>query len=779
MRVRSRLLSIFLAVSMVTLLVAADSASSLYSKGEDAEARQDYETAYADFLQAYKLKPKNAAYRASMERTRFLAGAAHVKRGLQLRDSGKLEEALAEFQRALAIDPSSFIAEQEIRRTKVMMQSQQEKGATDITGPDVLSKRIEAAGGPIELQPISDTPITLKLTEDSKVIYDTIGKLAGINVLFDPDYISKRVHVELNNVTLLEALQIVALESKTFWRPVTTNTIFVAADTPSKRKELEQNVIRTFYLSNLAQPTELQDVVNTMRTILDVSRVTQIPSQSAIVVRGSPDQVALADKIIGDLDKAKPEVVVDVAIMQITRSKIRDLGIQPPASATVALTNNVNSTSTTTSATTASGNSATVTSGATTGTISLNSFSHLNATDFLVTIPSATLNASLSDSNTKILQNPQIRALDGQKATLKIGDRVPVATGSFQPGIGGVGINPLVNTQFQYIDVGVNIDITPRVHANREVTLKLAMDVSSVTSTTNIGGISQPVIGQRKIEHEIRLKEGESNLLGGLLEDDDIKNISGFPFLASIPFFRYFFSSEHTDKEHNEIVFVLTPHVVRSQELTALNLRPIDIGTANAIDLRRLSTSKPPGPQPGTSGQPATQPRQGQPGQPATPGGVPQSQNTIPGNTAVQNPGTGQEPVLSFDPPQTTQTLGSTFPVNIKIAGAQNVYSVPLMVQYNPQMLQLENVSNGNFLSQDGQAVAVVHRDDPSSGTLQISATRPPNAGGVSGQGTVFTLTFLAKAAGEGQVAISRAGLKDGNMQPISASGTSATIVVK
>jgi general secretion pathway protein D len=178
------------------------------------------------------------------------------------------------------------------------------------------------------------------------------------------------------------------------------------------------------------------------------------------------------------------------------------------------------------------------------GGINLNRIGNLNATDFTITIPGITASAIMGDSSTKIIQNPQIRALDGQKATLKIGDRVPVATGSFQPGIGGVGINPLVNTQFQYLDVGVNIDITPRVHAGREVTLKVSLDISSVTGNSNIGGISQPVIGQRKIEHEIRLKEGEVNLLGGMMEEDQTQSMSGYPVLATIPFLKYFFGSE-------------------------------------------------------------------------------------------------------------------------------------------------------------------------------------------------------------------------------------------
>src|SRR6184192_4052187 len=518
--------AIILLVVAISLSAAA-SANSLFKKGKDAEARQNYEQAYEYYKQAYDLKPKDLAYRAAYERLRFYAGASHVKRGQLLRDSGKLDEALAEFQKAVEVDPSSPIAQQEIRRTQQMIDAAKAPGPkAAAAAPSGLQQRVQEAQGPVELATISNIPITLKLTEDTKVIYETVGKLAGINVLFDPDYTSRRVKIELNGVTLEQALQIIALESKTFWRPVTPNTIFVASDTPAKRKDVEQSVIKTFYLANLSQPTELQDVVNALRQILEISRIQPLPSQGALVVRGTPDQIALAEKLVGDLDKARSEVIVEVAIMQVSRDKTRNLGINPPTSATVALQSNIN---TTTPATTTNGTTVnTNTSSGTPNQINLNRINNLNETDFQVTIPQATATALLSDTNTKLIQNPQIRALDRQKASLKIGDRVPVATGSFQPGIGGVGINPLVNTQFQYLDVGVNIDITPRVHAGREVTLKISMDISSVTGQSNIGGISQPIIGQRKIEHEIRLKEGEVNL-GGMLEDQQTKSLSGIP----------------------------------------------------------------------------------------------------------------------------------------------------------------------------------------------------------------------------------------------------------
>jgi general secretion pathway protein D len=748
---------------------SVDTAKGFYDKGQDAEARQNYEQAYDYFKQAYNLKPKDIRYRTAFERTRFYAAASLVHRGQVVRDAGKLDEAANDFQKALEIDPSSFIAQQELKRTQQMIkEAQNPQPQASGPGTTALRRRLESAQGPVELAPISNVPITLKVTEKSNVIYETVGKLAGVNVLFDPDYTPRQVRIELNGVTLEDALEIISFETKTFWRPVTPNTIFVAQDNPAKRKELEQNVIKTFYLSNLSQPTELQDIVNAMRTILEVSRIQQLPSQGAIVVRGTPDQMALAQKLVDDLDKAKPEVLVEVAVMQVSKDKMHTLGVSPPTSVSVALQPNINST-------TATNGTSTTSTTATTGTsnaISLNTLADLNATDFQVTIPAMTATALLSDTNTKIIQNPQIRALDGQKATLKIGDRVPIATGSFQPGIGGVGINPLVNTQFQYLDVGVNIDITPRVHAGGEVSLKLSLDVSAVTSNVNIGGIMQPVIGQRKIEHEIRLKDGEVNLLGGIMEDSQTKALTGIPGLASIPILKYLFSQTNTDHSENEIVFVLIPHIIRGPDTSHIGADMLDVGTANALVLRHV-TAKPATPVNSAAPAPTSQ---------AVPAGVAQPPATTPQSQPGQSQGAqagGSAGTFMFDPPTLSQAKGSTFTVNVMLSGGQNVYSVPVQLNYDPNQLSVVNVSNGGFLSQDGQAVALVHRDDPATGTLQITATRPPGAGGVSGQGAVVTLTFMAKAPGQSALTITRGGARDPAMQPIAMSGAQAAITIQ
>jgi general secretion pathway protein D len=777
LRLSNRSTLVLLALALVIPATADESAKSLYKKGQQAEARQNYLEAYDAFKAAYDKKPTDLRYRASFERLRFQAAAVHVKRGQELRQNGDLEKALQEFQTAAQIDSSSFIAQQEITRTKEMM-SGAPAGSGEPQQPkrsDILRDRIEQAQGPVSLAPINDQAINMHISGDSKTIYQTIGRLAGINVLFDPDYVSRQLPLlDLNNVTLQEAFGLVAIQSNTFWRPVTPNTIFVAPNTQTKRKDLDQNVIKTFYLTNAASQTEFQDIANTLRTILDITRVQPIAAENALIVRGTPDQVALAEKIVGDLDKSRAEVVIDVAILQVSREKIRNLGfssplangpigvqLTPPGQTTTTPTTNNNGTGTT---------PATTTNG-----LTLNSLKNLNATNFSVSVPQAQLNALLSDSDTKLLQNPEIRASDGQKADLKIGSRIPVATGSFQPGIGGVGINPLVNTQFTYLDVGVNITITPTVHLNGDVTLKVLMDISSQTNTVDIGGISQPVISQRKIEHQIRLREGEVNMLGGIFEDQDQKSYGGVPGLGQVPILKYLFGSQKIDHLQNEVVFVLVPHLVRDQDVSDLNLRPIDVGTGTNVELRLAPTRPSRGGQ-GESPAPRNQQPAAQPPQASVGVAAPAASSGQPTQSPA-NP--SEQAALRFDPPSITTANGGTFTVNINMSGGNDVASVPLQITYDPKHLAVVKIDNGDFLTKDGQPVALVHRDDGTTGTLVASAARPPGTAGVSGQGTVFTITFTAKDKGSTVLSITRPGARNSQQQSMQVLGSQMTVNVQ
>ena len=777
-------------------LSAAESAKTLFQKGVKAEARQDYEAAYDFYKAAYQQKPEDLKYRVPFERTRMLSAASKIKRGQKLRDQGNLADALTLFQQAVEVDPSNDLAAQEIRRTQQMMQKGTSPGGGQaIASPpsrrdddDPLRKRLEGASSPVALAQFPDSPISaLEMTEDSKVAYETIGKLAGINVLFDPDYTSRRLTIKLQKVSLQEALDIVALESRTFWRPVTPNTIFVAQDTQAKRRELEQNVVKTFYLGNVSGPTDLQDIVNAIRTVLEVQRIQQIPSQSAIVIKGTPDQLALASKMIDDIDKSKPEVIVDVWVAQVRRDKLRNLGITPPQNATVTL----QGTNTTTSGT---GTGTTTTSS--TSSLNFNDLQHLNSTNYAVTIDSVKAVALFSDADTKIMQNPKIRATDNEKATLTIADKIPIATGSFGTPLGvGTAVGAVgVNTQFTYTDVGVKMELTPRVHPDGQVTLKISMEISNLNGSQTIGGITQPIISTRKVEHTIRLADGETNLLGGILEQQDTSTTGGTPFLGQIPILKYLFTS--TQKEHitNELVFLLVPHIVRSQELSDMNRRTFDVGTGSGIDLRMANKQTPPTAATPAAATAAQQPAGAAPATPApsrqqqapaqvpaqqAPQQTPQQMTAAPASApAAQQTLKPGQVGLRLEPGTLAQQQGSMLSMTIQLSHGQDIASVPILVSYDPAILQFVNVTNGDFLAKDGQNVVLVHRDDPSTGKLQITAQRPPGSQGVSGDGTVFNLVFTAKAKGTGTVSIATPGARNSQNQPLDVLGSQTAVTV-
>lgn len=630
-----------LGTTLIVLLLAipgnADQASSAYKHGVRAEGKNHYDEAYQAFRDAHTLKPKDPKYLAAYTRVRFYAGIEHLRTGQQLRSSGKLQEALQEFQRAAEIDRSNFVALEEVRRTADMIRKEAQKGEPSTTPQSPLAKQVEEAGGPVELAPTSSALINLRLNENANLVYKIIGKLAGINVIFDPDYKPQKISIELNDVTLREAFDMVALQSKTFWQPTSTNTILVAADTAAKRKDMQNTVMKTFYLHNLSTASELQEAAGTLKAILDVSRVQLIPAQNAMIIRGTQDQMVLAEKVLSDIDKPKPEVVIDIAVLQVSRSTVRTLGSTPPTSVAIAIQP------------TQSG------SGGGGGNLTFNTLSQLNASNFGITFGGDTFTALMSDSNTKVIQNPEIRVLDNEKATLKIGDRVPVATGSFGAAGGTQGFGALVNTQFQYLDVGVNIDITPHIHSEREVTLKMTLEVSSVTGNQNIGGISQPIIGQRRIEHETRLQDGDVNLVGGILEDTEVQSLSGYPWLTKVPILKYLFGQEDKQKQESEIVFAITPHIVRAQNVTDENLRMVDLGAGSSVVVRHKDPRKDQPPAAPAATTPAAAPSSSQRGRPGAveqhpAAGVPAAQAPAQPNK-VPSTGYGSSPP---QPPQNT-----------------------------------------------------------------------------------------------------------------------------
>jgi len=628
-RQRRALLMILAALS---LPARADRGKDAYNHAVRAQKAAKYDEALGYFKQAYTLTPNNPKYLAAYTRMRLSVSSQHIHAGQLLRNTGNLTEAMNEFQRAVEADSTSFMAQQELRRTADMVRRlEREKSAPKVESP--LEKRAQEVGEGVELKPLSSAPISLRLAANADVAYKTICKLAGINVFIDPDYRPQKLTLELTDVTLNEALEIVRLQSKTFWRPISANTIFVAQDSAAKRKDLESNVMKTFYLQNVTTPNELQEAANVVRQMLDVNRVQLLQGQDALVVRGTMDQMVLVQKLLANIDKPKAEVVIDVAVMQVSRDRIRTLGTVVPTTASIGYVGG-NSGGLTTSGGSTSGTGPSGTGTSAQG-VTGNGSGGITATvgNFAVSISGGSFSFLASDSNTKLLQNPEIRAVNNEKATLRIGDRVPIATGSFQPGlVGGAGVSPLVSTQFQYLDVGVNIDITPHIHANNEVTLKMSLEISSVTGQQSIGGITQPIIGQRRIDHETRLADGDVNLLGGILEDQETQSLSGYPWISRLPLLKYLFAQENKERRENEIVFAITPHIIRARDVTEDDLRVVEVGTGSLTELRR----KPSAPA-ATATEPADAAKQQatpQPAPPTVPAPVSQRQTNPPAQAA-------------------------------------------------------------------------------------------------------------------------------------------------
>src|ERR1700730_3936008 len=740
-------------------LAACPRTNQDYDAGRKAELLEDYDTALVDYQRALRTDPGNAEYKLRATRMRFEDGQFHLEQGEKALKKGDLQLALAEFEKAQAVDPANNAAEQEIKRTMELIGA---KTATDNAriNPNP-SNDDQLLAAPPGLKPLSREPINLKMTNDARVVFETIAKLAGLSVIFDPDFTSRRVTVELPNITLEQALDAVALESKAFLKTLTSSVVFGAPDNPQKRKDVEDEEVRTFYLANTLTPQDLTEVVTGLRQLLDLRRVQQVNAQNAIVIRDTPDKLVLASKIIRDIDRAKPEVLGHVQVLSANRDRLRDLGILPGQSAVLTFNPTCATQPNSTCASTSNPSGSSTTS---TPQITLNNLKNLSTADYSVTLPGASATAILTDNKTYIIQDPEVRISDGEKASVKIGQRVPVATGSFQAGVGvGVGggsgvVNPLVNTQFQYIDVGVNVDVTPRVHPDGEVSLKLVVDISSIAGQSTIGGIQQPVISQRKIDHDIRLKDGEVSVLGGLIERDVTNNVNGIPGCAELPLFRYLFSDNSKHVVDQELLIVLTPHILRFPSITADNLRTLAAGTDSNIRVYHEDTG---------AGASAA----------ALPGQVAPPATLQPNPQAAPNAAPAAQ--LHFDPANVTLKAGDRTTLGLAASNVSDLYSIPLLIHYNPAVIQVEEVRDGGFLSGGTQEIAIVQRTDAQRGEVVVSATRQPNTPGVNGSGTLLGIVVRALAPGTSGLQILQVNARDSQQRTIPMVSGMATIQVQ
>jgi general secretion pathway protein D len=734
------------------VLAGCPKANDELEAGRKAEAVEDYDTALVHYERAFRADPSNAEYKLRASRMRFQDGQFHIEQGQKALDKGDLQLALAEFQKAQAIDPSSAAADQQVKKVMDLLTAKSAADATSTVNPTPSDDEGLLAGPPV-LKPTLHGPIDIRnMTNQSKAVFETIGKLAGLSVIFDPAFTSRQITADLPNVTTEQALDAVALESGAFWKPLTSNIIFVAPDNPQKRRDVEDQQVQVFYMSNTLTQQDLTEIVTGFRQLYDMRRIMQVNGQNAIVIRDTPDRIALAAKLIRDLDKAKPEVSIHVQVLSADVDRLRDLGILPGQSVSVAFTPRSILQPGTPNVGTTTGSTTSIPQ------VTLNNLHRLSTADWSITLPGAQANAILTDNNTQIIQDPEFRDTDGEKVSLKIGERVPVATGSFQAGV-GVGttaVNPLVNTQFTYLDVGVNVDATPHVHPDGTVSMHLSVEVSALNGSSNIGGINQPNIKSTKIESDVNLKDGEANILGGLIERDVIKNLNGIPGSSEIPVFRYLTSDISHEVKDDEVMIIITPHVIRFPSITADNLRPIASGTDTEARVYRENANPT-----GAAGQQTI---------PTVPSPAPQTSPQPNAAPAAQ---------LHFDPANTSLKAGETTTIGVSVANVNDLYSVPLLIHYDPAVIRVEEVRDGGFLSGGNQQIAIVQRIDEQRGEIVVSATRQPNTPGVNGSGTLIGLVVRAVAPGTASLQILQVNARDSQQKLIPMVSGVATIQVQ
>jgi general secretion pathway protein D len=757
----------------------------LYKQAQEAELKKDWDTALQFYLQSVDEDPKDTGYLIGLQKARFQAAAMHVDRGQALRTEGKLEEAISEFQKGITSDPSSALALQELKRTQDMLRK---PGATvegrTLTPVEEMrretTQQVESMMGPPELKPVVRRIPSIKLNnQPPRILYESIGKIAGITTVIDPDGLgqvqTRNFNVELGESTPEQAFDYVALLTHTYWKPISPTSIFVAQDTANKRRDYEDFVVKTFYITNASTVQEFQEISTAVRTITNITRVFTVNPQKALVVRGSADAVALAEKLVHDLDKPKSEVVIDVLIMEANTSRTRDLAATLSSAGAAGLNVPISFTprGATTATTPAGGTPATPNT-----SINLAQLGHISSADFSTTLPGALIQAVLSDNKTKILNSPQVRASDGMKVSLKVGDRIPIATGSFQSGVGTVGGAPYAQTQFQFTDVGIKVEITPQVHSADELTLHVSLEVSTVRSYTNVGGVQQPIIGQRTNEADIRLRNGEPNILAGLDGTQDTNVVSGIPGLVNIPILgKIFFGSEHIEKDRQQLMIVLVPHIVRTPDYTPENLRGVFSGPDQSLHLMyapREEDTSAPAIAPAGVVTPAALPAPI--ALPAAPGAAP---NAAPNAAPPPVPPAAGTRVV-FLPGSVSVGPNTPFTVNVELNGAADAFAItPLRVKWDPAVLRLTDITPGDLLSRSGGTVSSIKdvRNDAGEATLNVS--RAAGATGVSGDGPVAILNFVAVAPGTGSVTVTEMGLKNAQLQSLPVALGSVPVAVK
>ena len=554
-------------LAVVCLFAGGCAATGALNRGRSAELRQDYDIAVVEYTKALRLRPNDSDARLALDRAKIRAAQDHFMRGRRLAATGKLDRALVEFELASELNPSGGDIDDELRSTRNKLRAKiavAREGKTELQTIIDRSRDLPPPG--MDLPAGVKMPASLTFRDaSSRDVFMTIARFANISLIFDTAFREAPVSVDLRNASLEDALSTVAGATRTFFRVTAPKTIVVIPDTPAKRREYEEEIVRTFYLSN----ADLKETMDLLRMVLDARRISPTTATNALTIKDTPERIAAASRVVSAIDKARPEVIIDVELLEVDRTRLQEYGLQfaspgnPPTgiNGTVSIPTDA------------------------TGTISLGALKNLTSSDLLFSgLPTLYYRLLKSDTNTRILANPQLRTADGMPAHAGFGQQVPVPVTTFAPiATGGQPQQPI--TSFNYQNIGVNIDITPRTHHDDDVSLALKIGVTSI-SGSGFGGL--PTFGNREVSTIIRLRDGETNMLAGLIRDDERRSLDGIPGLSDIPLLGRLFAHNQKTTEQSDIILTLTPHIIRVLDLTEADLRPFRVGRDSVSPLAEL-----------------------------------------------------------------------------------------------------------------------------------------------------------------------------------------------
>jgi general secretion pathway protein D len=603
---RANLARAVVLLAAVTLAGCASSSGGLRT-GEQAERAQDYDLAVAEYTKAVRERPDDVEARMALERAKLRGSQEHFARGRQFASTERYVDALSEFQIASELNPTDAQVSAALKDTR-----------------DKLRTRLAVTrGGKTELQTIMDrsrdlAPDGLELPADvtfpdslvfsnasSRMVFTTMGRFAGVNVVFDPTFREQPISLDLRGSSFKDALTSITASTQTFYRVTAPGTITVIPDNAAKRREYEETIVQVFHLSN----ADIKEVIDLLRIVIDVRSISPMTATNSLALKDTRERVTAAGRLISAIDKARPEIVIDVELLEVDRTRLREFGLQSasPGSPGISGSADVNREG-----------------------LTLENLRNLTASDVLMAgVPGVYYRLLKNDTNTRVMANPQLRVSEGIVAQARFGERVPVPVTTFAP-IATGGLNQQVIASYVYENIGVNIDITPRTHHDDDVSLALKISLSSI-SGEGFGGL--PTFGNREINTTIRLKDGETNMLAGLIRDDERLIKSGVPGLSDLPLVGGLFTNQRRQVQQTDVILTITPRIVRVLDLSESDLRPFrlarDYGSGSAVDLPQFQM--PPRDEPILPGMERPQPA------PVSP--FPQPlQGTLPGTTIPMTP---------------------------------------------------------------------------------------------------------------------------------------------